>query len=51
METYFFKIPENVIVCSVVFFAKANTKNHRFALAKSSNAALVKLIKSLKMIM
>ena len=27
----------------LIFFAKADTKNHRFASAKSSNAALVKL--------
>ena len=40
----FFKIPKNLIACSVfVFFVKADTKNHRFASAKSSNAALVKL--------
>ena len=45
METYFFfKIPKNLIAYSVFFFyVKADTKNHRFASAKSSNAALVKL--------
>ena len=50
METYFFfNIPKNLIACSVFFFfyVKADTKNHRFASAKSSNAALVKLTDSI----
>ena len=41
-ETYFFKIPKNFIT-SAVFFAEADTKKHRYASAKASNAALVKL--------
>ena len=40
----FFKIPKNLMACSVCFFfVKVDTKNHRFASAKSLNAALVKL--------
>ena len=42
-EIYFFKIPKNLIT-SLFFFAKAHTKKYRYALAKASNAALVKLI-------
>ena len=41
-ETYFFKIPKNFLTSSFSF-AVANTKKHRYASAKSSNAALVKL--------
>ena len=41
-ETYFFKIPKNLIT-SAFFFAEADTKKHRYASAKASNAALVKL--------
>ena len=36
----FFKIPNN---CLGIFFAEADTKKHRYALAKASNAALVSL--------
>ena len=47
MQTYFFKIPKKLIASFnlflFIFFVKADTKNHRFASAKSSNAALVKL--------
>ena len=50
LETYFFKIPKNLIA-SAFFIAEADTKKHRYPSAKASNAALVKLIKSLKMIM
>ena len=46
-DKFFFKIAKNLIACSVFiyffFSVKADTKNHRFASAKSSNAALVKL--------
>ena len=42
LETYFFKIPKNLIT-SAFFFAEADTKKHRYASAKASNAALVKL--------
>ena len=42
-ETYSFKIPKNLIT-STIFFADADIKKHRYALAKASNAALVKLI-------
>ena len=38
----FFKIPKNLIT-SAFFFAEADTKKHRYASAKASNAALVKL--------
>ena len=41
-ETYFFKIPKNFLTSSFSF-AVADTKKHRYASAKSSNAALVKL--------
>ena len=41
-ETYFFKIPTNLIT-SVFFFAETYTKRPRYALAKASNVALVKL--------
>ena len=41
-ETYFFKIPENLIT-SEFFFSKADTKKHRNVSAKASNAVLVKL--------
>ena len=37
----FFKIPENLILGN--YFAEADTKKHRYALAKTSNAALVKI--------
>ena len=37
-----FKIPKNLIT-SAFFFAEADTKKHRYASAKASNAALVKL--------
>ena len=51
LETYFFKIPKNLIT-SAFFFAEADTKKHRYASAKASNAALVKLTDwILKMIM
>ena len=40
-EIYFLKISKNVIVYA--FFSEADTKKHRYALAKASNAALVKL--------
>ena len=42
LETYFFKIPKN-LVASAFFNAEADTKKHRYASAKASNAALVKL--------
>ena len=44
-ETYFFKIPRNLIILPFFFFffADADTKKYRYALAKASNAALVKL--------
>ena len=38
----FFKISNNLIT-SAFFFAEADTKKHWYALAKASNAALVKL--------
>ena len=41
-ETYFFKIPKNLI-SSTFFFTEADTKKHIYASAKASNAALVKL--------
>ena len=41
METHFCKIPRNLI-SSAIFFGEADTKKHRYALGKSSNAALVK---------
>ena len=41
LETYFFKIPKNLIT-SAFFFAEADTIKHRYASAKASNAALVK---------
>ena len=41
-ETYFFNIPKTLIT-SAFFFVGANTKKHRHASAKASNAALVKL--------
>ena len=37
----FFKIPKNIIVG--IFFAESDTKKHRYASAKTLNAALVKL--------
>ena len=40
LETYFFKIPKNSIV-SAFFFA--DSRKHRYASPKASNAALVKL--------
>ena len=45
-ETYFFKIPKNLINAAFFFFfffAEVDTKIHRYASAKASNAALVKL--------
>ena len=41
-DTHFLKIPKN-LVTSAFFFAEADTKKHRYASAKASNAALVKL--------
>ena len=43
METCVFKIPKNLIAPTIVFFGEADTKNHKYASAKASNAALVKL--------
>ena len=43
LETYFFKIPKNLIASALFFFAEADTKKHKYASAKASNAALVKL--------
>ena len=40
-ETYFFKIPKNLIT-SAFFFAEADTKKHRYASAKASDPTLVK---------
>ena len=37
---HIFKIPKNLITSA--FFAEADTKNHRYTLAKASNVALVK---------
>ena len=42
LETHFLKIPKDLIKPQH-FFAKTDTKKHRYALAKASNAALVKL--------
>ena len=42
LETYFFKTPKN-LVASAFFNAEADTKKYRYATAKASNAALVKL--------
>ena len=41
-EKYFFTIPTNLIT-SAFFFAEADNKKHRYASAKASNAAMVKL--------
>ena len=41
LETYFFNIPKHLMASA--FFAEADTKKHRYASAKASNAALVKL--------
>ena len=41
-ETYFFKIPKNLIT-SVYFWLRQILKKHRYASPKASNAALVKL--------
>ena len=41
-ETYFLMVPKNLIT-SVFFFAEVGTEKHRYASAKASNAALVKL--------
>ena len=49
-ETYFFKIPKNLITSSV-FLPRQILKKHRYASPKASYPALVKLIESLKMIM
>ena len=43
LETCVFKIPKNLIAPAIVFFGEADTKNHKYASAKASNAALVKL--------
>ena len=45
-----FKIPKNLVTSAFVFFTEGDTKKHRYALAKASNAALVKL-ELLKMVM
>ena len=42
-EKYFFKIPKNLITSAFFFFAETDTKKHKYALIKPSNAALVKL--------
>ena len=42
LEIYFFKIPKNLIASSI-FFVKADPKKHRYASAKVSNTALLKL--------
>ena len=42
LETYFFKIPKNLIT-SAFFFDEADTKKHRYALAKATNASLAKI--------
>ena len=42
LETYFLKIPKDLIKPQH-FFAKTDTKKHRYALAKASNATLAKL--------
>ena len=39
----FFKIPKNLILGVFVFFAEADAKNHRYATAKTLNAAPLKL--------
>ena len=46
LETYFFKISKNFIA-SAFFFAEVYTKKHRYASAKASNVALVKLSDSI----
>ena len=46
-DVFFFKIPKNLIA-SAFFFVEEDTKKHKYASAKASNAALVK---TLKMIM
>ena len=38
-----FKIPKNLVTSAFLFFTEGDTKKHRYALAKASNAALVKL--------
>ena len=45
-----FKITKNLVTSAFVFFTEGDTKKHRYALAKASNAALVKL-ELLKMVM
>ena len=40
LQTYFFKISKNLIAS--ISFSEADTKKHSYALAKASNAALVK---------
>ena len=42
LETYFCKIPRNLIAPTFTK-SEADTKKHRYASAKASNAALVKL--------
>ena len=44
LETYFLKIPRNLIVSAFFFFfAEVDTKKYRYASANASNAVLVKL--------
>ena len=48
LEIYIFKIPKSLIASALFFvflffFAEPDTKKHRYASAKASNAALVKL--------
>ena len=44
LDTYSFKIPKNLITSAPQhFFGEEDTKKRRYALAKASNAALVKL--------
>ena len=43
LETYFFKISKNLIT-STFLSGEADTKKHRYASEKASNATLVKLI-------
>ena len=43
LETYFFKIPKNLIALAFFFLARQILKKHKYPSAKDSNAALVKL--------
>ena len=45
-DVLFFKISKNLIA-SAFFLAEADTKKHRYASAKASNVALVKLTDSI----